>query len=572
MRGFPLILFIAFVTSIGAGQTQPPPAQTQKITNVIEGVILNEITKEPLRRVEVRLVGTLDGGPTGITGTPPPESTTAATTDAQGRFRFENVAPGRYRIVYQRQGFIGQAGGLGGMGMPGSDFIVVTSALELIRFRYTLTPQAILAGRVLDEDGEPVQGAQVMVLTKRFQNGRRQWVRFGGGQPSDDRGEFRVPNIPPGKVVLAVQPGMSPFGFNMPGRMVRAAPETAPVITYYPKAVTLEQATPIEVKAGAEIANLDVRIQRSKVYSIRGKALGVDGGPLEGFYVSLQPVDEPPMPFPQGRFMQRQNGEFEIASVTNGSYIMSLQFRQPGSEQSSFASERIEISGKDVDGITIQARRGARVSGFVAFEGPGEKPQLGGNRVSLVPVEQRMMSSSGMPLPTKDDGSFILTNVPPGRYQLQSFGPVMNGTYRAGTVVNGKTTRGNIIEVSGTDLNDVRILYRKDGGSIRGTVAGLSSSDNGGQPMIAVMLPLDKELVQYASSGEMVAMISRAGIFQFMNVPPGEYRLWAFRNYESGALLDPEIYQKVESQAARVTIRPNEGAAVTVKAANLPLE
>lgn len=570
MRVSLLILFAAFLCSAIAQEPQAS-APRQTGTSVVSGVILNEVTREPIRRVEVRLYRMPGGAGSGpATGGPTRPVPVVTATDVEGRFRFESVATGRYGISYQRQGFLGSRNGSPGYPSAGNDAIEVAEGVDVRSLRYTLLPQAVLAGRVIDNDGEPVHGAHVMTMTRQFVGGKRKW-RITGGQATNDLGEFRLAHIHPEKTLLAVLPASVPGVADAARRDMHGERETADMVTFYPGVLTLEQATPVDVKAGAKITNLDITLRQQEVYRIRGVALTEDGQPLQGYYVTLFDALSEGQ-FPPGRFVPKSNGAFEIEAVPNGSYTMILRMHEGNRVAPHAAPQSVQVSGRDVDGVVIQLRPGVRVSGTVVLEGLDRNPQLGGNRVALAPVDQQIPHFGATPTPTKDDGSFTIVNVAPGRYLLHAYGPGLARVYRAGTVVGNTLSRGIEIEVSEAGISDMRVVFRSDGGSIKGKVEDIGSPDNRMRDVTAVMLPVDKEALESSGGGEMISMVSHGGSFQYLNVPPGDYRLWVFSGYDLGALLDPEVYQKVESHAAKVTVRPSEGTAVTVKVADLLLE
>ena len=100
-----------------------------------------------------------------------------------------------------------------------------------------LPPMSVIAGRVLDESGEPVMDLKVIALRPRYENGRRQWSEFSSGITSD-RGEFRIPRLPAGGyLVKTVARNSALVSSTM--RLTQPLPETPETIyaaTYYPGA------------------------------------------------------------------------------------------------------------------------------------------------------------------------------------------------------------------------------------------------------------------------------------------------------------------------------------------------
>src|SRR5579863_1792758 len=111
----------------------------------LEGRVAGAIKGEPVRKATLILLQ--NDGTQGQ-----PYSTTA---NSSGSFAMRDIEPGKYKLMVMRGGYATMQYGARGSGRPG-----ITLSLDpgqhvrdlLVR----LTPQAVIAGRVLDEDGDPV--------------------------------------------------------------------------------------------------------------------------------------------------------------------------------------------------------------------------------------------------------------------------------------------------------------------------------------------------------------------------------------------------------------------------------
>jgi len=104
----------------------------------------------------------------------------------------------------------------------------------------------VIAGRIVDEFGEPLTGAQVSVLRYGYVNGVRQLRPAGQGNRTDDQGAFRVFGLPPGEYYVAASTGL-----------IDAVKRDPPV--YYPGTMSFAEAQPITLGAGAD-ASADFQI------------------------------------------------------------------------------------------------------------------------------------------------------------------------------------------------------------------------------------------------------------------------------------------------------------------------
>ena len=131
-----------------------------------------------------------------------------AVTDQNGRFVFERVAPGAYRIDAQKTGLVP----LNLLGQNRTTDVVAGRSVEL---DLQLQKGGVIAGRLLDPSGEPLPDARIMALRRVTLPGAlpRLIGAAGPGTQTNDLGEFRVSGLAPGEYyVAAMVRGASPFG------------------------------------------------------------------------------------------------------------------------------------------------------------------------------------------------------------------------------------------------------------------------------------------------------------------------------------------------------------------------
>lgn len=162
------------------------------------GKAINSATNEPVRKAAIHLQLQKAG-----------DQNFATTTDNEGAFAFEDLPPGDYRLTGEKSGFLRTPYGARTPSSRGS-LITITPGAEPKEALLKLIPAAVVAGRILDEDGEPLEGAIASVLLKTEASGAIRWERRTQAAPTNDRGEFRISGIPPGPVRLAIQ-------YNRPG-------------------------------------------------------------------------------------------------------------------------------------------------------------------------------------------------------------------------------------------------------------------------------------------------------------------------------------------------------------------
>jgi hypothetical protein len=238
MRRFPLILIL------GACIAGAQPAADQKSIHV-EGTIVS-LNGDAVRKATVRLQGAVlqPGQPPGMY---------SETTDNAGNFVFEDVAPGRYTLSAEKPGFVTTRYGARSNTSPGSQ-LTLTAGMELKSLSIKMTPQGVIAGKVLDQDGDPVASALVQVLRMAYVRGRRQAQPTGAGS-TNDLGEFRVSNLAPGRYYISATDSRTTL--NTPERAGHSGEaQEGNIMTFYPNGTDVSSAAPVDVAAGGELRGL----------------------------------------------------------------------------------------------------------------------------------------------------------------------------------------------------------------------------------------------------------------------------------------------------------------------------
>ncbi|HEX5433591.1 MAG TPA: hypothetical protein VFY05_05095, partial [Candidatus Angelobacter sp.] len=111
----------------------------------------------------------------------------------------------------------------------------------------------------------------------------------------------------------------------------------------------------------------------------------------------------------------------------------------------------------------------------------------------------------------------------------------------------------------------LHIALASNGGEISGNVTG---NDESSQPVI-VLAPAAEELRGCAAMYR-VASAGEHGSFEFRDLRPGTYRLFAFQEVEPFAWLDPEVMKPIESLGETVTV--NAGDHISRQLSAIPPE
>ncbi len=319
----------------------------------VAGRVVVEGSNTPVSDARVTLMPT--GSRSGPFG-PPPQT----VTDRDGRFTFEGLVPGMYRIDVQKTGFAPLDDSSRGRTLQ----IAAGQSLDAIELR--LQRGGAIAGRVLDAGGEPLPDAHVMALRRAPSPPGappRLMPAPGQSQQTNDLGEFRVSGLPAGEYYVAAMP--RPGGLFGAAGTEPSATGTAIASTYYPGTVDPAAALPIAVVAGDTVNNITFTMQSAPAFRVSGIVVDENGGAVSGTMVTLM-GDPRSGAFmgPSGGARTQDDGRFTINGVPSGSYRLMasvpVNIRSWGSGAS---------SGSSAAGGGAVSVIGSGGGGFVSFSG-----------------------------------------------------------------------------------------------------------------------------------------------------------------------------------------------------------
>lgn len=364
----------------------------------------------------------------------------SAIADDQGRFAFARLRPGRYMVTASKAAYLTTTIGVRQPGRPGTP-LVLTDGHHVADVIIALQRGGVIAGSVRDMTGAGVANLPVTVTPADRADARAAIVvgplsmatgEYGRRTSvTDDRGNYRIFGLVPGDYFVAAIPGggaLSTVGTGpraaidgTPAELRPAHYGYAPV--FYPGTPMAEEAARVRVAAGEERDSIDLTFDLVRTVSIDGTVFGLDGT-AGGLRVSLNALG-PTLPGVNpsgGGAAVAADGRFAIANVRPGRYVLTARAAEPG-EQEVWAMTEVLANGADISGITLNLLHAMSLSGRVVFEGSGaapppaivwlrpRAPEAGDrNAASLVGLQRTTA--------TKADGSFVVTGILPGRFDL----------------------------------------------------------------------------------------------------------------------------------------------------------
>jgi hypothetical protein len=513
----------------------------------ISGTVTNAASGEPLRRTLVYLRRIVTSP-----GTINESVSKTAFTDAAGVFKLDGVPPGKYHLSAERSGFItanyGQRSATGA-----GTLVTIDAGQKMTGASMRMTPHGVIAGRVVDEDGEPLVSANVQVMRQQYLQGKKQ-LNSVGGNSTNDLGEYRVFGLRPGRYYV-----VSANRIGNPG-MADAGEEYVP--TYFPRATDPSVAVPVDVAPGATVRNIDVTMRRMHAVSVTGRVSSEIPPPAPGEGSLRLNVMLTPRLAATGSVNTRggtvgTQGNFEIRSVTPGSYFLTAV--SMGGGKTIATRIPIQVGNSPLEGLTLVVRPGVPIAGTLKVDG-GLPANLERVRVSMSLDDVSGVQFAPPPAAQlKADGSFQLEEATADHYTL-AVTNLPDGFFVKSIRSANLDVLTNGIDIAGQTPAPIEIVISPNSGQVTGVV-----KDKEQKPAIqatVVLVPSDKarrEKQQYYRT----TTSGTDGTFTFKDLAPGEYRVFAWEDVEYGAWMDPDFLKPVESRGEAVSV--GESARLTVQ-------
>ncbi len=520
----------------------------------IAGQVLNAATSEPLRKANLIL---RRAEPAANSMNLPPTYTTVS--DAGGKFAMKDIEPGKYRLSVNRTGFVAGEYGSRGPSRPGGTLALAPGQrIEDLVIR--LTPQAVITGRVLDEDGEPVANAQVQPLRYRYVNGGRKQLMPYGGATTNDLGEYRIFGLAPGRYYLSATYRPAMMFEPAVDRSANQQPEEGYVPTYYPGAIDPGRAVAVEAAAGAQLRGIDFSLSKTRTVRVRGRVTGLPRAGRAPGSIMLLPRERLGAFFMAGRPTRADaQGNFEVRGVAPGAYMLVANCSD--GEKILTARQPVDVGNADIDNVALAVAAPIEMTGHVRVE--GEKPvTLSDLHIALRARDPDQMnfgpSSDGR---VKADGSFTLSNVNPGHFSVMVFGQT-EGYFVRSVRMGDEDVLDSGLDVTSGSGGPIAIVLSPGAGQVEGTV--IDAQQQPAQSATVVLAPKDgrrrAEMWYYKTT-----TTDQYGRFTLKNLDPGDYKLFAWEEIESGAYMDPDFMKPVEEKGESITLRKDTKESVQLK-------
>jgi hypothetical protein len=438
----------------------------------------------------------------------------------------------------------------------------------------TLARWGTLEGHVVDDLGEPIQGARVQAMQVRYEGGRRRLVpAANAARLTDDLGRYRLHSLPDGRYVVSAS--VSDVGTaEVPG-YARA---------YFPGTSNAADAQFVSVGLSQDITGIDIRLSRAPTARIAGRLINAAGEPETGGSLTILPSQRSSSAIgvPLGARIQ-PDGQFEFTNVAPGQYVIqSSRSRSSPWKEGEFGSVPVSVNGADVSGLIVQTSAGSTIKGRFRFDTRDRVtvPARSAIELSPIPVDSDLSPKPVASADIHDDWTFDIAGVNgPRRLQLVRVPP---GWALQEIRVNGADATDRPLTFGRPDqsVRDVEVVLTDRVSQLTGTV--VIDRDQPAPGAAVVLFATDRGRWYPSSRFVRTAAVSSQGDFSALGLPFGTYYVVAVASLPeegpgrpggpgvpgvpgvSDAWQDPDFLDAIVRFASTITIRDGEKQTITL--------
>jgi hypothetical protein len=513
----------------------------------IHGIVVNSVSGEPVHGALVQIFAGRQR---------------SVLTGADGAFHFADVPAGSVNVNVHKPGFFTEQE----IHSPRAQAIFTTSGPDQPPVVIKLVPEGVITGRIIGDGGEPVEDFPVQVLVDHVENGKRIRSNFRSAT-SNEEGEFRLAELPPGKYFVfagpsarpefALQGGPQPIVVGYPG-------------AFYPGAADISGAGQVEVAAGQR-AEINFTFQSQAFHRISGTVSGY----AQDRDISLQVINAVGQQMPAGFRFDPRNGTFRTLWLPAGSYRLTAETRDPRGQRGYFASQSVNLN-TNIEGVHLNLLPGVNIPVNARVEKTRNdgtetrtvtyfgQPNRRTQRQVEMPAQVRLIEHGAefsqqqqrfAQFGEAEDSPLEVTDVPPGVYTVQI---IPNGPWYVESARSGSL---NLLEqdltvTAGSAVQPIEIVLRDDCASLEGKI--LMGTDS--ESAMVITIPEGSQQIPIPGTAQLAITdaLHPTAIFSMGQLAPGIYKVLAVDQVDGFEYGNPEVLQKYLSKAQEISLVANQ--------------
>jgi hypothetical protein len=496
-----------------------------------------------------------------------------AATDASGRFELTAIPAGSYRLVATPGSHNGQylPAIFGSPNRIDHGRVIDLNDGQVFDADFPLLRGGAIAGRIVDEMGDPISRASVSV--SRRVPGTSGFRRAGAGlSQSDDHGRYRVYGLDPGDYVVHADARTSA------GPALEGVEPESFVTTYHPAAIQEDQAATVTLRPGSEVDGIDIQLIRTRTFRITGVVMDSQGRIL------MRPNAQLARFTADGSastgLSVDASGRFTIDNLVPGDYtfvvrpafsVESMPQRVGAAtgpapaQNGEYASVPLTVVS-DIENLVVVTQPGATVKGRVVFiDNPGVDASA--LRVTTQPGARSMMSGPGPVAAVSADGEFTLADLT-GSTLVRIAGLRADWALRA-IMLGSDDITDRPVEFRKEHSGHLEVVVTTRAAAIEGTI-----TDDEGKPVeqaAVLVFPDERDAWRAGSTRVKIAATQKGGRYAVQGLVGGRYYAVASRTRIIWPPDTPEeIFESLAREATRFVVAGDERRVVDLRVTSRP--